>query len=691
VSGCNISVRDPCLNSTLLTDLCRFRWVELQLSLFLDQKPRFRHPEDVVSNLDRLEKVTVSGRAELDKTYSQILDRNTRENSRDRQYAWAAYSIVLYARRELTFEELAAAVRWHNDSDEDDNSVTVEYVTDICRDCLNKSTSGVAEFAHVSAKEFLLDKKNGDDLEYSPERCHELLAKICFNNLLRVYQRPAFSEEETSPEEGNSLNDESKALKAYTQLYWPEHLGFVDGKISENLSGKLWQFLLKDSAPSSTYVKWADGLISKYSHEFEIMRTLKRDYHDRLSHRLFSAASSPPTPLAALCAFGFVSLIPLLNVFNLFDWNRMQTVDKTEWGTLLFITAEEGHEVVVELLLTKGADINARGGESGTVTALYAASRAGHKKVVELLLTKGADVNAQGGYHGNALQAASSKGHEKVVELLLLAKDAEVNAQGGHFGNALCAASHAGHEKVVELLLAKGAYVNAQGGYYGSALYAASYAGHEKVVERLLLATGVDVNAEGGHFGNVLQAASDRGYKKVVELLLAKGADVNAQGGYHGNALQAASSEGHEKVVELLLAKGADVNAQGGHFNNALEVASYAGHEKVVELLLATGADVNVQGGDVGSALQAASNKGHEKVVELLLAKGADVNVQGGDFPTALQAASYKGYEKVVKLLLDKGANVNAQGGHFNNALEAASYAGHEKVVELLLAKGAVS
>ena len=51
--------------------------------------------------------------------------------------------------------------------------------------------------------------------------------------------------------------------------------------------------------------------------------------------------------------------------------------------------------------------------------------------MVELLLSKGADVNAQGGgEYGNALQAASRGGHEKVVELLL-SKGADVNAQGG--------------------------------------------------------------------------------------------------------------------------------------------------------------------------------------------------------------------------------------------------------------------
>ncbi len=43
-----------------------------------------------------------------------------------------------------------------------------------------------------------------------------------------------------------------------------------------------------------------------------------------------------------------------------------------------------------------------------------------------MLLGKGADFNAQGGQYGNALQAASFEGHEKVVRLLL-SYDAAVN------------------------------------------------------------------------------------------------------------------------------------------------------------------------------------------------------------------------------------------------------------------------
>jgi ankyrin repeat protein len=370
------------------------------------------------------------------------------------------------------------------------------------------------------------------------------------------------------------------------------------------------------------------------------------------------------------------------------QWSRIHwkdTYTRPQTNIHLVIASLFGHNAVVQLLVDKGADVNAQGGEYGN--ALQAASERGHEQVVKTLLDKGANVNAQGVVYGNALQAASARGYEQVVKMLL-DKGANINAQGGMYGNALYAASWRGHEQVVKMLLDKGANVNAQGGEYGNALYAASVEGHEQVV-KMLLDKGANVNAQSGEYGNALQAASAGGHKQVVKTLLNKGANVNARGGRYGNALQAASERGHEQVVKMLLDKGANVNAQGGRYGNALYAALVEGHEQVVKMLLDKGANVNAQGGVYGNALQAASVEGHEQVVKMLLDKGANVNAQGGWYSNALQAASAGGHKQVVKMLLDKGANVNAQGGRYGNALQAASERGHEQVVKMLLDKGA--
>ena len=47
--------------------------------------------------------------------------------------------------------------------------------------------------------------------------------------------------------------------------------------------------------------------------------------------------------------------------------------------------------------------------------------------IVHILLEKGADINAQGGDYGNALHAASERGHLDTVQILL-EKGANINA-----------------------------------------------------------------------------------------------------------------------------------------------------------------------------------------------------------------------------------------------------------------------
>ncbi|THY83110.1 hypothetical protein D6C93_08986 [Aureobasidium pullulans] len=165
-------------------------------------------------------------------------------------------------------------------------------------------------------------------------------------------------------------------------------------------------------------------------------------------------------------------------------WTKTRQYDFAKSMTPVRLAALSNHNRVLEYVLGKeGVHVDARD-ESGR-TALYWASELSHNKIVQMLLDRGADVNAEGVEYGSALSAASYEGHERIVQMLL-DRGADVNAQGGKYGSALLAASCEGHDKIVQMLLDRGADVNAEGVEYGSALSAAIASGHENVVQALL-------------------------------------------------------------------------------------------------------------------------------------------------------------------------------------------------------------
>ena len=135
------------------------------------------------------------------------------------------------------------------------------------------------------------------------------------------------------------------------------------------------------------------------------------------------------------------------------------------WGrTPLHIAAEEGHKEIAELLIAKGADVNAK--DSVGFTPLHEAAFYGQNEIAELLIAKGADVNAKDdNFVGTPLNRAAWKGHKEVVELLI-DNGADVNAKSDWFERTpLHDAIWEGRKEVIELLIAKGADVNAKDDY----------------------------------------------------------------------------------------------------------------------------------------------------------------------------------------------------------------------------------
>ncbi|RDW57688.1 hypothetical protein BP5796_12489 [Coleophoma crateriformis] len=432
----------------------------------------------------------------------------------------------------------------------------------------------VVQFIHQSVSDFLstdqfrcLELKS---VEVELGRGHQRLSRSCLNYL-------DSADTVQSIEQGPSLTREKLPFVSYATKFWHIH-----GEKAERAGISQADLLQRFEWPSKRLVSSFETLTDY----LEGPREFHIGHGGSLLH--IAAASNLQTTVEELFhqganinetdndgnqAFfyasrnGHRSMVELLQKHgaDIEYWNK-------QGENALYIAAHHGQYLVVQMLLQLHMNPNAASPTpSRFKNPLQAAASIGSEPVVRLLLEKGAEVNAQGGQYGNPLQAAATIGSEPVVRLLL-EKGAEVNAQGGELANALQAAAYRGNEPVVRLLLEKGAEVNAQGGELGNALQAAASHGNEPVV-RLLLENGAEVNAQGGELGNALQAAAYGGNEPVVRLLLEKGAEVNAQGGHYGNALQAAAAAYGGKpvpVVRLLLEKGAKANAQGEKYGNAL-------------------------------------------------------------------------------------------------------------------------
>jgi ankyrin repeat protein len=199
---------------------------------------------------------------------------------------------------------------------------------------------------------------------------------------------------------------------------------------------------------------------------------------------------------------------------------------------------------IVQLLLDGGADFNE--------SALWLAYAYGHDTIVQMLLDRGAGINAEHGYRGAAICAAAIYGHRETLRLLL-DRGADVEKQSEYFGTlqSVVTTDRGSIDRaMVRLLLEHGADPNVQWFEYGNALYAASQSGDLEVV-RMLLQAGADVNATIGGYECASCVAAANGHIEVLQALLDHGANSNTQGGPHRDALEVATSKDHANVVEM--------------------------------------------------------------------------------------------------------------------------------------------
>ncbi|KAK9787854.1 hypothetical protein WJX73_009765 [Symbiochloris irregularis] len=363
----------------------------------------------------------------------------------------------------------------------------------------------------------------------------------------------------------------------------------------------------------------------------------------------------------------------------------VQTAD-AHGRTPAHLAARRGAHEVVDKLLMAGYEVDALGGDCGTglpldspqaveraasgmggCAVLHLAARHGHLLLLEKLLTAGADPRLRDCRGYTPLHCAAEGGHLALFERLLQATD-DVTVVDNTGASVLHAAAAGGCWEMVDLLLQQGCDINATTREGCTVLHYAAFGRTKGVVEQLI-SRGCKLDVGDSQGNTPWHAAAESGNLEAMALFMEVGCQPDARNNAGWTALHFAARSGSVPIVELLAEAGADVGAATQMGDTPLQLAARAGHERTVVRLLKPptpkgGGDLKpgdacVHAADrMGwSALHCAAQAGSLSVTNLLLQAGAKLNLQTLDGLTPLHLAAMGRWTPLVARLLEAGAD----------------------------------
>ena len=396
-----------------------------------------------------------------------------------------------------------------------------------------------------------------------------------------------------------------------------------------------------------------------------------------LAQRLLRAEADPDvrndygsTPLGEAATKGDLDMIELL-----LEAGADVESANPEGQTALMAVARTGNVAAAELLLDHGADVNAAENWGGQ-TALHWAAARQHADMVNLLVAKGAHVDARGIDRNWERQVTSEPRmkdmktggltpllyavRENCIDCVkaLLDAGADINKPDPDNVSPLILALLNLRYDIAMLLIERGADIN-QWDFYGrTPLYAA-----------------VDTHLVPGRSNRGdLPTLDEHDAMDVARLLLEKGANPDL------------SLKLYPPAREIVYDRANDFNIMNTGAT-PIQQAAYMGDIEMMKLLLEYGADwkqPNVFGVTPMIALTSRSTNENTrgylkteldvmKALDVLMAAGADINQKGGvRGETPLHTSARMNWQTVVKFLVENGADLYAED---NNGLIPLDYA----------------
>jgi len=244
---------------------------------------------------------------------------------------------------------------------------------------------------------------------------------------------------------------------------------------------------------------------------------------------------------------------------------------------------------------------------------LSLAIKLGRADIVELLLDRGADVNMKAGEWGSIICFAVAKGHCQIVRTLF-----QYGARLDTADTTAVIPNAAGYAGagMVRYLLEKGADVNGTDDSTRTALHDIVWRFHDEAgyeIAKILVDAGANMEAVDDAGNTALFNAVEFGDADFVRFLLQNNANVHARSRSSLTVLHIAANDHSSgaisdrpetlQILQTVLDAGADINSEGGPYGTALNAACMAGNLELVIFLLDRGAVFTPRGDEFGSSI----------------------------------------------------------------------------------------